>query len=181
VPDIKADPGAADANSFVTLEEFDLWLDTRLNASSLVTSRSDEDRARALIDATREISAVPDYVGTRATTTQAHSWPRMWAPNPDKPNLTQVQDLMLLYFDTAEIPKRIKEATFEWAMELLKGGSTDLTSADPKANVTKKVVGPLETDYANPEDRVYGIMAFPRIFMWIQPLLDLRRTGGLNI
>jgi hypothetical protein len=69
VPTIVETPGADNANSFVSLSEFDAWLDTRLNTSTIL-ARSTADRQRALIEATRDITRL-DFVGIRASTTQS--------------------------------------------------------------------------------------------------------------
>lgn len=104
---INATPGAADANSYVTVAEAQTYADSDLKAADWYIATADQ-RIRALITATRTLDIL-SYVGTRTTTTQALSWPRTGFTAGDKT------------YTSTEVPKEIKQATFELAFTLLSG------------------------------------------------------------
>lgn len=180
MPDLFATPGAANANAFVTLDEFQAYLDARLNAASLLTSVVEDDQVRAILEATRDITLVP-YIGTRVTTTQALSWPRNYAINPDLPNPSYLTDISLLYFTNTVIPSRVKNAVCEYAMAFLKAGTTDVAALDPALNIKSKRVDVLDTVYIDAQDRPQGLARYPRVVAMLAPLIDPAQTGGLRL
>ena len=153
--------GSASANSFVSVAEADLYLEARLN-SSLWTGT--EPKKAALIEAARELSALR-WQGHRADATQALSWPRANAPDPDG-----ISDYV--YFDTTEIPQRIKDAQCELALEFLRAGTTDIAGADQNAGVIQKTVDVLTTVWS-PGQRPQGLARYPRVQKLIAPLLGI--------
>jgi hypothetical protein len=95
------------SNSYVTLEDGNLYFDDRLNT----TEWDDADtaiREKALITATRRIDE-EQFLGIKATLTQALKWPRLGAYNEDG-----------TLFASDAIPERVKQATYMTALELLK-------------------------------------------------------------
>lgn len=161
---IDATAGGASANSFVTLTEAQAYADGRLNESLWEAATTDK-KNRALVEATRELSA-KTWQGQRTTTTQALSWPRAWAPNPD------IVFAGTPFFDSTIIPQRIKDATCELALQFIKAGSTDIAALDPTISVTEKTVGPLTTRYAEPYARARGLARFPSVIRYIRPMLS---------
>lgn len=160
---IDATVGGASANSFVTLVEAQAYMDARLNGATW-TAASTDDQNRALVEATRELSNAT-WKSTRASTTQALSWPRWFVVNPDVPWAGTV------FYDSSVIPQRVKDATCELAFQFLKAGSTDLAAQDTLQNITEKTVGPLTTRYNDPLNRAKGLARFPRVMDLIRPLL----------
>lgn len=161
MPDLITSAGSASANSFISSEASDAYLDTRLNASAW-SDASDDDKARALIEATRELSLL-NWDGKRVDDTQALSWPRQLVKNPDDPNWS--------YFDSTEIPTRVKDATCELALEFLRAGTTDLASIEDSLSVVEESVGPITTRYAEPLNRVKTLQRFRRVWENVGPLL----------
>lgn len=162
---ITATVGSASANSFVTELEQISYMATRLNASSWTSvsgTTCTEDEKKAMIEATRELSALAGraWVGTRVDGTQALSWPRTNAVNPDTG----------FYYSTTEIPQRVKDATCELAFQFLKAGTTDLAAADSAAGIKSKTVDVLSTTYLDPRERPDGLARFPRVLGWVSPL-----------
>lgn len=102
---IIATPGASDANSYLTVAEGDTFAEERLGTLTW-SSSSDEDKKKALVQATRYMDTL-EYIGEKATTTQALLWPRDDAKCGDKD-----------YADTV-IPTEVQEATFDLAEGLL--------------------------------------------------------------
>jgi hypothetical protein len=153
--------GGANANSFVTHAEFEAYMDGRLNADAF-NAATFLERTQALVEATRDLSARP-WQGRRVTATQALSWPRQWAHDPDSPT----QD----YFATTVIPIRIKRATYELALAFLKAGDVDVASLDETVKVARKRVDVLETEYLHPDIPQRGLSRFPAVLREIRPLM----------
>ena len=154
--------GSASANAFVSVAEADAYLEARLNSSAWAGT---EPKKQAIIEATRELSAI-NWQGYRVDTTQALSWPRYNAPNPDSTSCLEV-------FATTVIPQRIKDATCELALEFLRLGTTDAAALDSTAGVIEETVGPLTTRWADPSQRAAGLARYPRVQKAIAPLLGI--------
>src|SRR5678810_157099 len=118
MPTVVATVGASNANSFVTVAEGDTYCDARLNASAW-TDAEDDDKAKAVIEATRELSAKM-WVGSKSTTAQALAWPRAYATDPDAAWAGWG------YYDSNIVPQRVKDATCELALQFLIGGILSL-------------------------------------------------------
>ena len=171
---IVADAGDATANSFVTEADAIAYLATRLNLSGWVTvsgSTCTEDEKKALIEATRELSAL-SWDGSRVDTTQSLSWPRADVVNQDDPDL--------LEYDIDVIPVWLESATIELAHEFLKAGTTDIASADRNAGVITKIIGPIETDWESSAARPSGLARFPRVMALIRRYLA-SGSGALQV
>jgi hypothetical protein len=137
---------------------------TRLNAStwtSVSGTTCTETEKAAMIEATREVSHLT-FEGYRVTDTQALSWPRQWAHDPDSPTGD--------YFDTTEVPQRIKDATAELAFQFLKAGTSDLAALDASLGVVEKTVDVLTTRY-QPYQRPTGLRRLPSVWRYLAPLL----------
>ena len=160
---IVATVGSASANSFVTLAEAATYMEGRLNASTWETDASTDNKNRALVEATRELSAL-EWCGRRVDDTQALSWPREMAVDPDS-----ASDF---YFDSTEVPQRVKDATCELAFQFIKAGTTDVAALPGDAEVINKTIDVISTTYADPSHRRQGLRRFPRIWRMIAPLLE---------
>jgi hypothetical protein len=169
---LDATVGGAAANTFATDAEADDYIGNRLNSGAW-SAASEDDQARALIEATRELSTMI-WQGSRATDTQALSWPRFLAPNPDGVTIT-----WWAYYDPAIIPQRIKDATCELALEFLRAGTSDIASTDTAAGVIEKTVDVLTTRW-QPGQRPLGLNRFPRVMKLISPLLSIG-TGQVRL
>lgn len=164
---IVATAGSASANSYVTLAEADTYMEARLNAT-LWDAATDDSCNRALVEATREIDVL-SYLGKRTSDTQALSWPRDFAVNPDDPNAD--------YYDTTVVPTRVKDATCELAFQFIKAGTTDVAALESTAGIVRKKIDVLETEYSE-FNREKGLERYPRVVNYIRPLLD-GGYGGL--
>lgn len=174
MPTLVATVGASTANSFATVDECDVYCDARLNASAWNDETDDDQKARALIEATRELNTLM-YVGSAVTTTQALVWPRQYATDPDSPWLGMSG--YLAYFATTEIPQRVKDATCELALQFLIAGTTDLAALDATQGVIRKRVDVLETEWAQPYARPTGLNRFPRVMALVRPLLIVQGSS----
>jgi len=158
---IDATAGGASANSFITLAEAETYMEGRGN-KTLWTAAADSDKNIALVEAMRELDVLV-YSGYRTTDTQALSWPRQWAVDPDNP--------VQAWFDTDEIPTRLKNAQAELAFQFIKADTTDVAALDSKAGVKRKKVDVLETEWFSPSTTAKGLGRYPRVMNYIRPLL----------
>jgi hypothetical protein len=104
-PAIVATAGASNANSYLSEAGANAIAETMLGTLAWGTATSD-NKARALITATNGLETLK-YIGSRATTTQALSWPRTDAACGDKAPADDA------------IPREIELATFDLANALL--------------------------------------------------------------
>lgn len=118
MPTLVATAGASNANSYLSVAGADTIADTMLGTLAWNTASSD-NKIRALITATNGLETL-GWIGTRATKTQALSWPRTDASCGDKT------------ISNTTIPREIELATFDLANALL-GDSTLLRSAPTSA------------------------------------------------
>ena len=160
---IDATVGGASANSFSTLVEADSFIEGRLNVSTWETDASDDTKNRALVEASRWLDRLT-WIGLRADNTQALSWPRQAAINPDSPTSQ--------YYATNELPQRVKDATMELAFQFVKAGTTDIAGLDGTRNVKSKKIDVLETEYVESHARVKGLDLYPSV---------KRHLGGLLV
>lgn len=186
---IVATPGDASANSFITEAEYIAYLATRLNVpagSTLTGTTASETEKAAMLEATRDLTLL-SYVGERPTAAQPLAWPRLYAPNPDAPTFLLDPDILIpigtaaVYYATDEIPKRLKDATCELALQYTKAGATDLATADDALGLSKLAIGTLELDFVAPTERAQGLARFPRVLALLQPLFTAATQGGLSV
>ncbi|NBS70351.1 hypothetical protein EBT31_15775 [bacterium] len=163
---IIATPGAADANSYITLAEAQAYADGDIDAVEWYAASTDQ-RTRALITATRNLDLV-GFVGTRSTTTQALAWPRKDFKTTEK---TYAAD---------EIPAEIKTATWELAKSLVKdmviagqvAGSTPLIPGIPNAGLKRVKLDVMEVEW-KPDQQiaVTPLKALPQLQQLLNELI----------
>lgn len=160
---IVATVGSATANSFITLAEAATYMESRLNASTWETDASTDTKNRALVEATRWLSAL-NWLGARVDDVQALSWPRAWAHNPDQTWAAWS------YYDTTEIPTRVKDATAELAFQFVKQGTSDIAALDPNQGLVEDTVDVLTRRWDG-WARAQGLDRFPSVTRLVAPLL----------
>ena len=107
--------GLADANAYADVADGDAYHEGHLYASAWTAATADQ-KAVALVMATRLLDAEYQFGGLRTLMTQALQWPRQECPEPD------AEDPL----DEDAVPKAVVAATCELARELL---ITDRTAA----------------------------------------------------
>lgn len=172
MPTLVETAGLSTSNSFLSQDAATDYFDARLNTSAWDGASSD-DKDRALIAASRELNLLP-WLGYRVSTTQAMAWPRSWVINPDS---AYSQD----YYSESEIPQRVKDATCEYALELLNAGTTDISSRDSSREVISETVGPISVTYAGPSQKAQGLARYPNVLRSLSPLLDSISGGQFRI
>jgi hypothetical protein len=115
---IDATVGGASANSYLTVAAADTLTEAMLGTLAWSTATTDS-KTRALITATRGLDSL-NWIGTRATTTQALDWPRTSATCDDTT------------YPSDTIPSPILYATFDLANALLT--TPGLLQTPPTAN-----------------------------------------------
>ena len=161
---IDATLSGASANSYVTLAGANTYFET-VPDSSTWTSKTDDQKNRALISATRWIDALSFY-GDRCTKTQALKWPR--------------KDYKVDGIDLActLIPEPIKAATYELARAL--ANDTDaITGTTGTTGIYDEVeLGELKVKY-NKTSQTSGVInnVFD-VYPWLQSYLGPYCMGG---
>lgn len=119
-----ATPGAANANSYVTLVEAQAYF-----ADRVFTDPWDDadDQSKALITATKRLDQ-ESFMGDRATETQSLKWPRMGV----------YTDGVLI--GDSVIPQKVKDATCELALSL---ASENILEPSELAQFHSLSVGPI--------------------------------------
>jgi hypothetical protein len=167
VPDV----GAANANSYVSLDEADAYLNARLNGEAWHEEGDEQVKLAALVLATQELDLLP-WVGWKALNTAALQWPRKYVPDPE-----YAADSTEWYLAENVIPKRVKEATYELALEILRGGDSDITGRDSKEEIIREKLDVIDKEYANPSQKQRGLNRYPRILRLVSCFLDTTGAG----
>ena len=139
---VVATAGASDANSYLTVAAADDLADLYLGTLNWASATTD-NKGRALIMATRYLDELT-YIGAKTAATQALLWPRTEAECGD------------WSFTSSEIPKPIKQATFDLAEHLLgdgnalsgtAAGSSELISGIPNANLKRAQIDVISVEF----------------------------------
>jgi len=167
--------GGSSANSYVSSAEFASWAETRQPSTSYDDATADQ-RIRALISATRRLDQAP-WKGVRVTETQALQWPRYGVEKPDIAYSVLDGPMFMesTWYDTDEIPQRVKDAQMETAYQILAGNlSPDDTGLEGFRDVA---VGSLKVT-PNHARKAGTLPEF--VLREIRPLLKIM-SGGVRL
>ena len=163
---IDATLGGTSANSYVTLAAANTYFET-VPDSSTWTDKTDDQKNRSLISATRWIDALTFY-GDRCTETQALKWPR------DEYKVDGIDLSCTL------IPEGIKVATYELARAF--ANDTDaITGTSGTTGIYDEVeLGELRVKY-NKTSQTSGVInnVFD-VYPWLQTYLGPYCLGGAS-
>ena len=112
--------GKADANAYADVADGDAYHAGHLYATAW-TGASADQKAMALVMASRLIDAEFQFNGTRTTSGQSLQWPRAMCPEPDNVHVP-ISVLLPIPYDYVQydkVPKAVVQATCEMARELL--------------------------------------------------------------
>lgn len=129
---VDATVGGLSANSYVTVEDANTYLEHNRLFTDEWSAADFETRARAIIWATRILDASYEWVGAKFKYEQALRWPRSGALDPDGDSIMN-----------DEIPRLLKDAVAELAYSLIQKDRTK----DPAlgvAGISFAKVGSLE-------------------------------------
>jgi hypothetical protein len=154
----------ASANSYVTLAEADTYFET-VPDSSTWTDKTDDQKNRAIISATRWIDALSFY-GDRCTETQALKWPR------EEYKVDGIELACTL------IPADIKYATYELARALANDTGA-ITDATGETGIYEAVeLGDIKVKYNKSSQAVGTVNNVFDVYPWLQSYLGAYCLGG---
>lgn len=135
-----ATPGAADANSYLTVTEADAYFLQRLNTDAWDNADPTTEKPAALIMATALLDAKVAWTGLATDDVQVLGWPRsgMFTRN-------------VYAIDSAIIPAALKNATAELALWLLRKDRTNDAGLSGEQAIKRLKAGPMEIEYADAE------------------------------
>jgi hypothetical protein len=143
--------GLANANAYASAADGDAYHAGHLYATAW-TGATDDQKAAALVMATRLIDAEYQFNGTRTTADQALQWPRAMCPEPDNVHVP-ISVLLPIPYDYVQydtVPKAVVQATCEMARELL---ITDRTGAPAGEGLKYFNSGGVQTGYDKTDRR----------------------------
>jgi hypothetical protein len=161
---IDATLGGTSANSYVTLAAANTYFETVPNSSTWI-DKTDDQKNRSLISATRWIDALTFY-GDRCTETQALKWPR------DEYKVDGIDLVCTL------IPEGIKVATYELARAF--ANDTDaITGTSGTTGIPDEVeLGELRVKYSKTSQTSGVINNVFDVYPWLQTYLGAYTIGG---
>jgi hypothetical protein len=136
---IETGAGLSAANAYADVVDGDAYHAGHLYASAW-TGATAEQKAMALVMASRLLDAEYRFAGTRANAVQALQWPRVDCPDPDTGDTVPENT----------VPKGLVEATCELARELL---IADRTAAPPGEGQKYYNNGSVQTGYDKADTR----------------------------
>ena len=129
-PTLVETAGAANANTYASLAEAEIYISARLHVSSWQDETSD-NKNKALLWATSLLDDLCHWSGLKAGTTQALRWPR-----------TSIWDIDGQAVTSVAIPQFLKDGTAEFAFHLLDEDRTLETNRD-MMGFESMTIGPL--------------------------------------
>jgi hypothetical protein len=131
--------GLANANSYASVADGDAYHEAHLYATAWTGATAD-NKAAALVMATRLIDAEFQFGGVRMVAAHALQWPRVNCPDPDTGDMVAATN----------VPKAVVQATCELARELL---LADRTAAPAGEGLKYQNVGGNQTGYDKTDRR----------------------------
>ena len=161
---ITATLSSATANSYVTLAEANTYFET-VPDSSTWTNKTDDQKNRALIAATRWIDSFIFY-GDRCDNEQALKFPR---------NNYKVDDVEL---NCTSIPNNIKYAQYELARALANDTDAITGSTGTDGNFSEVKLGDIEVKYNTASQGTGVVNNILDVYPWLQSYLGAYMLGG---
>jgi hypothetical protein len=140
--------GSASANTYCSLADAETYFEGRLHKTNW-DGADDADKNAALVWATRLLDQHIVWEGVQHSSSQALAWPRSFVLSKE----TATEFSYLIYLDSSTIPTFLKEATAEFAFELIKKDRT--LEPDTKGYRWMKV-GPISIE-SNRMDRPHAV------------------------
>ena len=161
---ITATLSSATANSYVTLAEANTYFET-VPDSSTWTNKTDDQKNRALIAATRWIDSFIFY-GDRCDQGQALKFPR---------NNYQVDDVEL---SCTTIPNNIKYAQYELARALANETDAMTGNTGTDGNIEEVKLGDIQVKYNTTSQGTGTVNNIMDKYPWLQSYLGAYMLGG---
>ena len=161
---ITATLSSATANSYVTLAEANTYFET-VPDSSTWTNKTDDQKNRALIAATRWIDSLVFY-GDRCDNGQALKFPR---------NNYEVDDVVLA---CTAVPNNIKYAQYELARALANDTDAMTGNVGTNGNIAEAKLGDLAVKYNVASQGTGSVNNIMDVYPWLQSYLGSYMIGG---
>ena len=161
---ITATLSSATANSYVTLAEANDYFET-VPDSSTWTNKTDDQKNRSLIAATRWIDTL-NYYGSRCDNGQALKFPR---------NNYTIDNVELT---CTTIPNNIKYAQYELARALANDTSAVTGTTGKDGNFSEVQLGDLQVKYNTDSQGTGSINNILDVYPWLQSYLGAYMLGG---
>ena len=154
----------ANANSYVTLTEANDYFDTSPDSSTW-TNKTDDQKKRALISATRWIDSFV-YYGDRCDDGQALKFPR---------NNYQVDGVELA---CSTIPVNIKYAQYELARALANDSEAMTGNVGTDGYIEEVKLGDIQVKYNTASQGTGSVNNILDVYPWLQSYLGAYMLGG---
>jgi hypothetical protein len=130
-------PGASDANTFATVDEFRAFAETRYPQLAWVATATDDMVAAILVMAGRALNGDFDWTGAQVTGTQSMVWPRVGMVDRGGYSIA-----------TTVVPVELKNAQCELALQM---GNGDLVSDNDalKQGISSVKAGSVAVSFQN--------------------------------
>ena len=170
---LDATAGGVASNAFASVADAQAIIDATPNSSAWGSDASAQ--TQALIYATSLLNVI-EYQGIKSSFDQALAWPRYGVYDPDYgqsrlgPEAYTVSGQWGFYLDNTKIPVRMIRACVMLALEILKAGTTNVWDVDKTANIAKKQIDVITTEYVSVSERRFGLRVYPSVWREIYPL-----------
>lgn len=161
---IVATVGGASSNSYATAAQADTYHEAHVSGATW-TAATDDQKCRALVQATRQLDAYVEWDGYAASTTQALAWPRTGLYDPN----TEVD------LPSDALPDELVWATAEQARHLLAGDRAAESTAEVQG-VTRIAAGSVELEFAPTSGTRQSVLA-PAAYQFIAQWGTQRQRG----
>jgi hypothetical protein len=161
---IDATLSGASSNSYVTLAAANSYFET-VPSSSTWTDKTDDQKNRALISATRWIDSL-NFYGDRCDEGQALKWPR------------NNYDIDGVELECSLIPNDIKYATYELARALANDTSAITSSTGTDGLYDEVQLGDLRVKYNTKTQATGMVNNIFDVYPWLQSYLGAYTLGG---
>jgi hypothetical protein len=174
---IVATPGAADANSYLTLAAAQAIVDGFIQDDDVIAwaSATTDQKNRALFTATQRLDR-ERFLGARSTDTQALQWPRTGVRRPDTYINTYAVGFPFRittdYFDDNEIPVQVQYAEVVLAVYL--NNNTDALGLSGLEDYKNVKIGSIDVTPSNG----YGAVGADKVPPLMERYLTGLRLGG---
>lgn len=161
---IDATVGGATSNSYATAAQADAYHEAHVSGATWAAA-TDDQKCRALVQATRHLDAYVEWDGYASSTTQALAWPRTGLYDPN----TQAA------LSSAALPDELIWATAEQARWLLTSDRAAESTAETQG-VTRIAAGSVELEFAPTSGTRLSVLA-PAAFQFIAQWGTQRQKG----
>lgn len=158
-----SDPLSPSCNSYVSLQEAAEYAEYRVVDATVFSawdSLDEEQQAKYLVNASRALDSMCDWIGSRYSSTQGLKWPRVDAAVDG------------FYLTSTVVPTPVKEAAIEMALWSMANDGVVATTSNTQFDSIK--VGPIEIDF-NEGSGIATNQYFPDVVTQL-----LRDYGGIT-